>query len=113
MRRIVSSFNLGKAEHEVLFEALAGSCTQLKAAKELTFDSSVLQRVPEHLRSRFLSAVAAASATEGGTKVFHFRTLVEHASSTNAGVVAVFVFALQALNTKCWSCPILLKGNCS
>eukprot|EP00953_Heterococcus_sp_UTEX-ZZ885_P011433 6617-Heterococcus_DN1.PRE.1 len=66
MRRIVSSFNLGKAEHEVLFEALAGSCTQLKAAKKLTFESSVLQRVPEHLRSRFLSAVAAASATEGG-----------------------------------------------
>jgi hypothetical protein len=78
MRRIVLSFNCGKAEHEVLFEALAGSCTQLKAAKQLTFESSVLQRVPEHLRSRFLSAVAAASATEGGTNVSSHKT--QHAS---------------------------------
>jgi hypothetical protein len=66
MRRIVLSFDNSLNEHEVLFEALtAGSCTQLKAAKELTFESTMLQRVPEHLRSRFLKAVAAASATEG------------------------------------------------
>jgi hypothetical protein len=68
MRRIVLSFENVKGEHEVLFEALAGSCTQLKAAKELTFDSSILRRVPELLRSRFLKAVAAESATEGSTE---------------------------------------------
>eukprot|EP00953_Heterococcus_sp_UTEX-ZZ885_P029729 15764-Heterococcus_DN1.PRE.3 len=64
MRRIVLSFEDAKGEHEVLFEALADSCTQLKAANELTFDSSILRRVPELLRSRFLKAVAAESATE-------------------------------------------------
>jgi hypothetical protein len=72
MRRIVISFKERlSTEHELLFQALtAGSCTQLEAAKELTFESSVLQRVPEYVRFRFLKAVAAATATEGKISFF-------------------------------------------
>jgi hypothetical protein len=57
----VLSCKSSELEHEVLVEALADSCTQLEAAKELTSESSVLENVPEYLRSRFL--VAAASTT--------------------------------------------------
>jgi hypothetical protein len=66
MRHIVLCFE-DVAEREGLSKQLLVRCTQLKAAKELTFDSSILRRVPEHLRSRFLRAVAAAS-TEGTQK---------------------------------------------
>jgi hypothetical protein len=50
----VLSLKVTTLEHEALAKALtAAGCTQLKAAQELTLDSSVLQSLPKHLRSPF------------------------------------------------------------
>jgi hypothetical protein len=71
MRRIVLSLKLTSLEHEALTTALASAgCTQLQAAQDLTVESSVLQSVPEDVRSRFLKAVAVATATEGIVAAF-------------------------------------------
>jgi hypothetical protein len=68
LRRILLSFviedqlRFHREQCDLLFEALsADHCTTMQQAQALKSNSAILQSLPEDLKGRFLSSVAAAA----------------------------------------------------